>query len=383
MTNLVSLELDYGIKVSSRVHEYLSPDNVYFPIYKTSKILVKDKETVLKGQLILINGEEKIFSSVSGVIAGLKKIKLNNEDKTYLVIANNYKEKSIKKSSKKLLELKSKDELEKLLEENGVSLKIENKNILLLNAIDSEPYIVNDSMYLSKNVNSILEGLDNLKRILGLQKVIILLKNTETEILTKVNNMLGTYPDFRIVMVPNYYLIESKDNYKNYLDEDLEDIYELSINDYCVFNEILEKNKPLTEKYITITGDEVKNPLVINVKFGTKVINIIEEVIKFKNKNKVLVYYYNGLMKGYKTDISGLIVDKNFKGLVITSECKLKEETCINCGLCLNHCPLNINPIENLVNKKEIKCLDCGLCSYVCPSNINFKNITKKGDRDE
>ena len=381
MTNLVSLELDYEIKVSSRVHEYLSPDNVYFPIYKTSKILVKDKETVLKGQLILINGEEKIFSSVSGVIAGLKKIKINNEDKTYLVVANNYKEKSIKKSSKKLLGLKNKEELEKLLEENGVSLKIENKKILLLNAIDSEPYIVNDSMYLSKNVNNILEGIDNLKCILELKKVIILLKNTETEILTKINNMLGTYPDFKVVMVPNYYLIESKDNYKNYLDEDLEDIYDLSINDYCIFNEILEKNKPLTEKYITITGDAIKNPLVINVKFGTKVINIIEELIKFKNKD--IVYYYNGLMKGYKTDISGLIVDKNFKGLVITNECKLKEETCINCGLCLNHCPLGINQIEHLVNKKEIKCLDCGLCSYVCPSNINFKNITKKDDKNE
>ncbi len=380
MTNLISLELDYNIKASSRVHEYLSPDNVYFPISKTSKILVKDNEPVLKGQLIIINGKEKIFSSVSGIVAGLKKVTHNNSQQVYLVIANDYKEKSIKKSTKKSLDIKSKEELEIFLEEYGINLKFDNKKTLLLNAIDSEPYIINNSMYLSKNISTILECLDNLKGILNFKNVIILLKNTETEILSKINNMLGTYPDFRVEMVPNLYLIELKNNYKSFLSESIENICELKLNDYCKIIEMFTKNKPMTEKYITITGDAIKNPLVFNVKLGTKLSNIIEEEIKFKTSNLDIVYYYNGLMKGYKTDISGLIVDNDFNGLIITNDYELREEKCIKCGLCLNYCPLKINPIENLVKKQEIKCLNCGLCSYICPSNINFKNITKKSD---
>ena len=52
------------------------------------------------------------------------------------------------------------------------------------------------------------------------------------------------------------------------------------------------------------------------------------------------------------------------------------EEKCLNCGECLNICPVGINPIllKNATYKKlvEEKCLKCGLCSYICPTYINF-----------
>ena len=381
MTNLISLELDYKIKVSSQVHDYLSPDNVYFPINKSSKIMIKDKEKILKGQLILINGKEKIFSSVSGVIEGIKKTKINNEDKTYLVIANDYKEKSVKKSIRKKFDIKSKEELENILKEYGINIKIDNKEILLLNAIDSEPYLVNNTMYLLKNTNSVLESLDNLKNILDFKKVIILLKNTETEILNKINNILGTYPDFKVITVPNLYMIERKENYQSYIDELSNNIFDLSLKNYYKINEVLEKNKPITEKYITITGDAIKNPLVINTKLGTKVSKIIDELIKLKKDKTGISYYYNGLMKGNKIDITDLVVDNDIEGLVITQGNQEKEQKCIKCGLCSKYCPLQISPIDNI--GKEIKCLNCGLCTCVCPSNINFKTITKKDDKYE
>ena len=381
MTKLISLELDYGIKVSSRVHDYLSPDNVYFPISKTSKIKIKDKEKILKGQLILINGEEKIFSSVSGIITGIKRVIINNQEKTFLVIANDYKEKSIKKSIRKKFDIKDKNELENILKDYGINISMDIKDTLLLNAIDPEPYLVNNTMYLLKNINSVLESLDNLKTILNFKKVIILLKNIETEILTKLNNILGTYPDFRVITVPNYYMIERKENYNAYIDEAIENIFELSLTNYYKINEVLEKNKPVTEKYITITGDAIKNPIVINAKIGTKVSKIIEELIKIKKDEINISYYYNGLMKGYKTEINDLIIDNDFEGLVITKNTLAKEEKCIKCGLCLKYCPLGISPIDNI--NKEIKCLNCGLCTCLCPSNINFKNITKKDDKYE
>ncbi len=383
MAKLVSLELDYSIKVSSRIENYLSPEYVYFYINKESKLLVKDKEKVLKGQPLLINNSKTIFSTVSGQVCGLKKFKRNNIEYHYLVVENDYKEKTAKKSIRKSLKIKNENELKRLLNEYGLDIKFEKKENLLLNCIDDEPYIVNNSMYLNKNINNILETLDTLKNILKNKPVYILIKNTETDVLTKINDLLGTYPDFKLIMVPNYYLIERQENYQNYLDVTLDSIFTLNLKDFNKISEIIEKDKPQTEKFITLTGDAIKNPLVINAKIGSAVKDVLTGEIEFLDNSDDLVFYYNGLMKGNLTKLDGLIVDDQFEGLIITKNEECKSLKCIKCGLCLKYCPLNINPIEHYLDAKEIKCLNCGLCAYVCPSNINFKRITKKEDNYE
>lgn len=379
MTKLVSLELDYRIKVSSRICDYLSPDYVYFNMNDIKEIYVKDKENVLKGQKLFKNGDKNIYSSVSGRVVGIKKI---TEDNNYLVIENDYKEKSIKKSVKKANNCKTKDDFYKILKEHNLNISFLNKDYLLLNVIDNEPYIVNNTMYFNKNLNSIIEFLDFLKELFNYRKVFILIKNTETVILNKLNELLGTYPDFKLVLVPNLYLIERQEFYNEYLETSLDNIFELDLKTFNEIEEVIEKNKILTEKYITITGDLVKNPLVINAKKGTLVKNIIDENIELLKDNNEIQYYKNGLMKGYVCDINTLIIDDNFEGLIVTKKQETNEHKCINCGLCSKHCPLNLNPIEER-KKGLIKCLSCGLCSYVCPSNINFKELTVKDDKYE
>ena len=56
-----------------------------------------------------------------------------------------------------------------------------------------------------------------------------------------------------------------------------------------------------------------------------------------------------------------------------------KVTPCINCGACLNHCPLKLDPREiaraykrNSAEDLQMLCVDlcmeCGCCSYVCPA---------------
>lgn len=379
MKKLVSLELDYKIKVSSRICDYLSPDYVYFNIDNIKEICVKDKECVLKGQLLFKNNKKSIYSSVSGRIVGIKKIAKENN---YLVIENDYKEKSIKKSVKKVINCKTQDAFYKILEENNINISFIKKDYLLLNVVDNEPYIVNNTMYFNKNLNNILEFLDFLKELFNYKKVFILIKNTETVILNKINELLGTYPDFKLALVPNLYLINRQEFYKECLETPVNNIFELDLKSFNEIEEVIEKNRILTEKYITISGDAIKNPLVIKVKKGTLVKNILDENIELLKTNSEIEYYKNGLMKGNVCDINTLIVDDNFEGLIITNKQDIKEHKCISCGLCSKYCPLNLNPIEE-GEKGLIKCLNCGLCSYVCPSNINFKKITIEDDNYE
>lgn len=379
MGKLITLNLDYKIKVSSRLHNFLDPDIVYFPISKNSKILVKNKEKVLKDQALIQNNHQLVFSSISGSVIGVKKFLINKEEMLHLAILNDYKEKSVSKNIKKIIKPDDKEKFIELLKQYNINLSINDKKVLLLKVIDKEPYIINNSFYFTKNIKKIFEVLDILKEMFAFEKVIILIKNTETDALTKINNILGTYPDFKINTVPNYYLIDRKTNYENYLSEMLANTFELSLQDYQKIAEVLEKGKPLTEKYITITGDIIEKPIVVNTKYGANLEHILEGINININKNES-IFYINGLLSGNIDDPKNVIVDDLFEGVIITKEKQYEEKECIKCGLCHKYCPLDIDPIEEKNQNKKIKCLNCGLCSYICPSNISFKNETIKDD---
>ena len=61
-------------------------------------------------------------------------------------------------------------------------------------------------------------------------------------------------------------------------------------------------------------------------------------------------------------------------------EAKLPQPTdCIKCGRCINHCPLNLDPVgfarareldipEELERLKANLCMECGVCAFVCPA---------------
>ena len=65
-----------------------------------------------------------------------------------------------------------------------------------------------------------------------------------------------------------------------------------------------------------------------------------------------------------------------------------KTTACINCGACVNHCPLKLDPRAiakayklNLGEELEALCADlcmeCGCCAYVCPANRHIVQTNK------
>jgi electron transport complex protein RnfC len=65
-----------------------------------------------------------------------------------------------------------------------------------------------------------------------------------------------------------------------------------------------------------------------------------------------------------------------------------KTTACINCGACLTHCPLRLDPreIARAYKKNEPEslktlcvdlCMECGCCSYVCPAKRHLVQTNK------
>ena len=76
------------------------------------------------------------------------------------------------------------------------------------------------------------------------------------------------------------------------------------------------------------------------------------------------------------------VITKEVAGIVVLdNKDNIEEMDCINCGKCINICPVQISPVlimdeENNKNVKRLhpeKCINCGLCSYICPSKIDLR----------
>ncbi len=67
-----------------------------------------------------------------------------------------------------------------------------------------------------------------------------------------------------------------------------------------------------------------------------------------------------------------------------------REDACISCGLCLDGCPVRLNPpnLVHLVQDRRLEeaqacgletCIDCGICTWLCPGRLNLGHVLRKG----
>ena len=180
-------------------------------------------------------------------------------------------------------------------------------------------------------------------------------------------NQIGTYPDITLKLINDLYPLGMKEVLVRNLIDKKEEPIVLDVNDvYNIYN-VLRKDKPITHKLVTFSGNLLNKSKVINCKLGTNISEILEEEFNIKDSNYDIVI--NGLLSGYKVENSNVCITNNIRSVFVVKPIRCKTQECINCGNCLNYCPVGANPKTGY---KMEKCIKCGLCSYICPANINL-----------
>ena len=160
---LVSIEKDEKIKIDKNLYVFLNPDYIYIPTYN-EKVYVEQDAPVYKNELIAgIN--RKAVTSISGKVLGYNKSLIKNKNETCIVIENDYREKiqTITKIRKNItIEI-----ILKVLEKNDDGLfnvfkSLTTCNNIVVNAINDEPYVINNIITLKENINDILDCIDEL-----------------------------------------------------------------------------------------------------------------------------------------------------------------------------------------------------------------------------
>lgn len=378
----------------NELKSFLKPKDIYLE-QGDSKLLVGDY--VYKYQTI--GHKERfnvpIISSVSGTVTDIKD--------GYIKIKNDLLEKTEKEIINRDVSKIKKEEFLDIIEKAGIigmggagfptHMKYKtDKNIelLIVNAVECEPYITADYSIMNEKCNELLEGINNIIRINKINNAILAIKKTNVEVIKKFKEIIDKYPKIELRIVRDIYpmgwertLIKevTKKEY-NILPIEL-GIVVNNISTIFAINNALKHDIPLVERIITITGENVKNPGNVMVKIGTSV----NEILKFMGgilDDSVLIS--GGPMMGVEINKTDYIKPQMNCILVLP---KPKEENiinCLRCGKCVSACPANLAPvlIKECSNKEELiklqvnKCISCGLCSYICPSRIDLRNIVNE-----
>jgi len=352
---------------------------IYIP-YKDGTLNINNGDYIYKEDLI-INNNKKIFSPVSGTVLGLTTI--NN--KKYIVIENDYKEKTRKRfGTKKYINKYSKEELIDLINEYNVidNFDITSK-VLIVSGLDQYVDEITYSTLIKEYTIQILDTIDALIDIMNIKKCFFTVNSSDSKLVDLLLNNMGTYPKIDLKLFNNNHYISNKsfliNKLTNYKNKKYNQQY-LNILDIINIYNVLKKNRYNTETFITLGGNLIDYKKVLRVKIGSNIKDILD---KYNiDYNNVII---NGLLNGIHLKDVNYIIDKNIRSIFINSISNDKEYDCINCGLCNDVCPVNINPKYMYFNKddksKKYKkeCINCGICSYLCPSKINLN----KGVRND
>ncbi|MBQ7661907.1 MAG: electron transport complex subunit RsxC [Prevotella sp.] len=277
---------------------------------------------------------------------------------------------------------------------------------VIINAVECEPYITADYRLMMEKADEILVGLELLMKAAKVTKGYIGIETNKPaaiELLTKKLAELNSPLSTQVEVVP------LKQRYPQGGEKQLVDAVirrqvpappAIPVNvgaivqnvgtAYAVYEAVM-KNKPLFERYTTVTGKLLKNPGNFLVRMGTPMNDLIEACGGMpEGDNKLLA---GGPMMGKALTTTEVPVCKGTNSVTILSgdDARRKEaEPCIRCAKCVSACPMGLEPYllaklsevknwERAEHEDIVSCIECGSCQFTCPAHRPLLDNIRQG----
>jgi electron transport complex protein RnfC len=261
---------------------------------------------------------------------------------------------------------------------------------LILNGAECEPYITCDAMLMQDSPRKIIDGLLIMRHALKVDKCIIAIEDNKRAAHTMLVNALreDEAEIIKIILVPTIYpaggekqiikVVTGKEVPSHGLPIDVGVVCH-NVGTAAAIADAILSNQPLIERYVTVTGNAVKQPRNLKVLIGTP----IEALLKECEGSNVQQCIMGGPMMGFELNSNTIPVIKT-TNCILTSNKKYQAPTsmpCIRCGECAKVCPAQLLPqqlywysraqdFDKVQDYNLFDCIECGCCAYVCPSHI-------------
>lgn len=271
---------------------------------------------------------------------------------------------------------------------------------LLINGVECEPYLTADHRLMVEKPHEIVVGIRLLMKALDVTRAIVGIENNKVDAIEIMRHACAPYPSITVEALAVQYpqggekqLIEAllgREVPSGKLPADVGAVVHNVGTTFAVY-EAVQKNKPLVERIVTVTGKHILYPSNFRVRIGTPVIELINAAGGMpEDTGKILS---GGPMMGKALSSAEVPIAKATSGILLVPREEAKRTTvynCLRCGKCVEVCPMGLSPYylmllaqrnetEKAAEEHILDCIECGSCSFVCPSNRPILDYVRLG----
>jgi electron transport complex protein RnfC len=273
-------------------------------------------------------------------------------------------------------------------------------DVLIINGVECEPYLTSDHRLMLEKGEEVLIGVTILMKALKVDKALVGIENNKTDAINHLTKLATIFPGITVHALKVKYpqgaekqLIKALINREvpsGRLPLDVGTVVHNVGTAYAVY-EAVQKNKPLFERVVTITGKSLSRPGNYFVRIGTPVSWLIEAAGGMPEDTGKIVS--GGPLMGKAINNPDVPVVKGTSGVILFPKAeseRMEISRCIRCAKCIKACALNLEPyllmtlsekglFERAEHERITDCMECGSCSYTCPAGRPLLDYIRLG----
>jgi electron transport complex protein RnfC len=267
-------------------------------------------------------------------------------------------------------------------------------DLLLINAVECEPYIACDNRLIQERAADVIEGTRILQHAVHPASCIIAIEDgmAAAEAALRAALADGNETGITVTRVPDIYpsggerqlirVLTGREVPSQGFPSDIGIICQNVGTAVAVYNAVC-KQQPLLSRIVTVTGDGVAQPQNFEALIGTPVSYLIAAAGGYTQHLERLLI--GGPMMGHTVPSDDIPVTKTMNCILAVTHEEMPAppppRPCIRCGKCTEVCPADLLPQQLYWYARSsnhdasqdyglFDCIECGCCAYVCPSHI-------------
>ena len=273
-------------------------------------------------------------------------------------------------------------------------------DILIINGVECEPFLTADHRLMLEKGEEVLIGITILMKALNVSRAMIGIENNKADAISNMTKLATGFQGISVHALKVKYpqgaekqLIKTLINREvpsGHLPIDVGAVVHNVGTAFAVY-EAVQKNKPLFERVVTITGTSLLKPGNYLVRIGTPISKLIEAAGGLPDDTGKIVN--GGPMMGKAVSNTDTPVVKGTSGIILFPRSQSERmiiNSCIRCAKCVAVCPLNLEPFllmalsekgqfERAEKERVTDCMECGSCSYTCPAGRPLLDYIRLG----
>ena len=271
---------------------------------------------------------------------------------------------------------------------------------VIINAVECEPYLTADHQLMLEHAEEIMVGVSILMKAVKVNKAFIGIENNKPDAIQLMTKTAASYAGIEVIPLKVKYpqggekqlidAIISRQVAAGALPISTGAVVQNVGTAFAVYQAV-QKNKPLFERVITVTGKSLAKPSNFLARIGTPMKQLIDACGGLPEDTGKIIG--GGPMMGKALVNTDVPTAKGSSGILIMNKKEAKRgevQPCIRCAKCVSACPMGLEPFllatcsahgdwERVEHEMIMSCIECGSCQFTCPSRRPMLDYIRLG----